>query len=187
MFGLTLVDHLRLTFGHIIYTHRAHARLALAHARWSRGLQGAEALLVIATASTALGFVQGGESAYAISTAVTATLALLVLVLRLVVDFDGSAATHRRCGAHLWLLREQYRALLADLQDDSITLDAARERRDALMQRLHDLYENAPPFDRRAYEAARAALPAQHEGALSDDEVDRFLPESLKKRGQSAA
>ena len=187
MFGLTLVDHLRLTFGHVIYTHRAHARLALTHARWSRGLQGAEALLVIATAATSMGFLQTGQPAYAMSSAITAILTLLTIVLRLVCDFDASAVTHRMCAAHLWQLREQYRALLADLQDGSITLDMARERRDALMQRLHDLYENAPPFDRSVYEAARAALPSQHEGTLSDEEVDRFLPESMKKGGQSAA
>ena len=28
MFQLTLVDHLRMTFGHIVYQHRAHAQIA---------------------------------------------------------------------------------------------------------------------------------------------------------------
>jgi hypothetical protein len=187
MFGLTLVDHLRLTFGHVIYTHRAHSRLALRHARWNRGLLCGEVLLLVATAAAAMAFVQSRESAYAISVAGTAVVAVVVLVVRLVFSFDVSAATHRTCSAHLWHLREQYRALLADLQDGIITLDVARDRRDALMQRLHDIYENAPPVDRSVYEAARAALPSQHELALSDEEVDRFLPESLKKGGQSAA
>ena len=187
MFGLTLVDHLRLTFGHVIYTHRAHARLALRHTRWSRGLQCGEALFVIATAAAAMAFVQTGQSAYAVTTAASSVLALTVLVVRWVFDFETSARTHRACGAHLWHLREQYRALLADLQDGSITLDVARERRDTLMQRLHEVYEDAPPFDRSAYEAARGSLPAQHEVALSDEEVDRFLPASLKKGGKSAA
>jgi hypothetical protein len=187
MFGLTLVDHLRLTFGHVIYTHRAHSQLALRHARWSRGLQCGEALAVISTATAAGLSVQTGQGAFAITAAVTAIAALIVFVLRLVFDFDTAASTHRACGAHLWALREQYRALLADLQDGSITLEVARERRDALMCRLHHVYENAPPFDRQAYEAARAELPAQHEAALSDEEVDRFLPESLRKGGKSAA
>lgn len=181
MFGLTLVDHLRLTFGHIIYTHRAHAQLALRQSRWNRALLGAEALLMMAAAVTAIGLVQTGQAGYALPTALTAAMAVLVLVVRLVFDFERRAATHRVCSAQLWRLREEYRALLADLQDGSITLDIARDRRDELMQRLHDVYKDAPPFDRNAYEAARAALPSQHEGALSDEEVDRFLPESLKK------
>ena len=150
MFGLTLVDHLRLTFGHVIYTHRAHSQLALRHSRWSRGLQLGEAILLVATAATAAAAVQTGTAAYAVSAAVTAAVALGVLVARIVFDFDGSASTHRSCSAHLWHLREQYRALLADLQDDAITLDVARERRDALMQRLREVYEQAPPVDRAA-------------------------------------
>lgn len=187
MFGLTLVDHLRLTFGHVIYTHRGHSQLAQRHARWSRGLQCAEAVSLMATTAVAIAFLQTGHSAYAVASAVTAGLGLIILVSRLVFDFDTSAATHRVCSAHLWHLREQYRALLADLQDESITLEVARDRRDALMKQLHDVYENAPPLDRKVYEAAREALPAQHEAVLSDEEVDRFLPESLKKGGKSAA
>jgi hypothetical protein len=187
MFGLTLIDHLRLTFGHIIYTHRAHAALALRHGRWSRILQTAEALLLIATTAAATAAAQTGQPAYAVTAAIAATLALIILVLRLASDLERSAATHRRCSAQLWHLREQYRALLADLQDEGITLEVARQRRDALMQHLHDVYRDAPPFDRSAYEAARATLPSQHEAGLSDEEIDRFLPDSLKKGGQSAA
>jgi hypothetical protein len=187
MFGLTLVDHLRLTFGHVIYTHRGHAQLALRHAHWSRGLQCGEALMAVATVAAAIAQIQTGFAAYAIAAAVTASLGLIILVLRLVLDFDTSAATHRVCSAHLWHMREQYRALLADLQDGSISLDVARERRDELMKRLHDIYENAPPLDRKGFEAARDALPAKYDAAMTDEEVDRFLPESLKKTGKPAA
>jgi hypothetical protein len=187
MFGLTLADHLRLTFGHVIYTHRAHCHLALRAGRWGRGLQIGEALLAIATASAAAAVVQTGRPGYGVMAAMTATVMLVVLVARLVFDFEHRAEVHRACGAQLWHLREQYRALLADLQDEAISLDEARRRRDALMERLHDVYEQAPPFDRSAYQAARTALPAQYEAALTDEEVDRFLPEALKKSGKPAA
>lgn len=187
MFGLTLVDHLRLTFGHIIHTHGAHTRLALRHARMNRGVQLAEALCLIASVAASVAFLQTGQSGYGVAAVAAATLALVVLVVRVLFDFDRRAGAHRACGAHLWWLREQYRALLADLQDGHITIEAARERRDALMQRLHELYESAPPIDRTAYEAARGAVPPREEATLSDEEVDRFLPESLKKDDKSAA
>jgi hypothetical protein len=187
MFGLTLVDHLRLTFAHVIYTHRAHSRLAIRHGWWNRGLLAGEAVAALTAAMCAIALLQTSLGGYALGTAVGAALTVVILVTRLVFDFDASARTHRICSAHLWQLREQYRALLADLQDDAITLDVARERRDLLMQRLHDVYENAQPIDRAMFEAARAAAPAQHESALSDEEVDRFLPDSLKKSGKSAA
>jgi SMODS and SLOG-associating 2TM effector domain family 4 len=187
MFGLTLVDHLRLTFGHVIYTHRGHAQLALRYAQWSRGLLCGEAVAAVAAVAAAIGLAQTGNGVYAIGTALAAGATLIVLIVRLVLDLDRTAATHRVCSAHLWHLREQYRALLADLQDGSITLDAARDRRDDLMKRLHDVYENAPPLDRKGYTAAREALPTKYDAAMTDEEVDRFLPESLKKTGKPAA
>ena len=50
MFGLSLTDHLRLTFGHVVYSHRAHATTANRHSRWDRWLKAAEAVLMLTTA-----------------------------------------------------------------------------------------------------------------------------------------
>jgi hypothetical protein len=187
MFGLTLVDHLRLTFGHVIYTHRAHTRLALSHARWNRWSLAAEAVLMLGAAFASIAFVSTGQPPYAIVTAVAASAAVVTLLFRLVLDFERRAGTHRGCAAQLWRLREDYRALLADLKDGGVTLERARERRDALMDALHAIYENAPPADRSVYDAARHAVATSHEAALTDEEVDRFLPASLHKGGKSAA
>lgn len=187
MFGLTLVDHLRLTFGHIIYTHRAHARLAVRHARWNRATQAAEAGFMLIAALASIALVSQMQAPFAIVTAVSACGAVIALLLRLVMDFDRRAAAHRTCSAQLWHLREEYRALLTDLKDGGVAIDEARARRDAVMRELHAIYENAPPADRRTYEAARRALPTAHEDGLTDEEVDRFLPTSLKKGGKSAA
>jgi hypothetical protein len=181
MFGLTLVDHLRLTFGHVIYAHRAHSELALRHARWHRWLLAGEAILVFIAAMAAIAMTFTGRTPYGAIAAVTASAAGIALVLRLTVDFERSAHAHRVCGARLWRIREQYRAVLSDLKDDLLTVDAARERRDVLMTGLHAIYEEAPPADRAIYEAARKALPATDEGDLTDEEIDRFLPGSLQK------
>lgn len=187
MLGLTLVDHLRLTFGHVIYAHRAHTNVALRHATWNRWLQLAEAILVLTAALTAVAVAFTGLQAYGIVTAVAAASAAAVLLVRVVFDFERSANVHRACSARLWYIREQYRAVLADLRDELLTVDAAREKRDALMAAFHAVYEAAPPADRAAYEAARKALPASDGAELSDEELDRFLPASLQKRGTSAA
>lgn len=184
MFGLSLVDHLRLTFGHVIYTHRAHAALAWKHARWNRWLLGGEAILMLAAALAAVAVVSTGQTAFAVVAAVAAALAVCAVILRLVFDFDGSAVAHRACSARLWHIREQYRALLADLKDEHLTIDRARERRDELAGMLSAVYEHVPPADRAAYEAARRALPVEDETPVTDEEVDRFLPLALQKGGK---
>lgn len=187
MFGLTLVDHLRMTFGHVIYTHRVHTQLAARYAKWHRWSLGAEALLVLTAALSSIALVSTMNGALAIVPAVAASAAACVLAVRLMLDLEGRAGAHRACGARLWHIREQFRAVLADLKDGHLTLDAARAERDVLMARLQAVYDNAPPADRTLYEAARSASPDMHEDAILDQEVDRFLPESLQKGGQSAA
>ncbi len=181
MFGLSLADHLRLTFGHVIYTHKVHATSAARHARWDRWLKGAEALFLLVTAVAAAAVVFTPHPTVAMVAAGAAVLAIAVLIVRLAADFERTALAHRACSARLWHLREQYRAVLADLKDGVLTLEAARDRRDALMATLQRIYEHAPPADREQYQSARQSLAALDEAVLSDEEIDRFLPASLQK------
>jgi hypothetical protein len=181
MFGLSLVDHLRLTFGHVIYSHKAHAQAADRYARSDRWLKAAEVILMLATAVSAVALIYTTNPAHAVTSAITAIAAVVALMVRLALDFDRMASTHRACSSHLWHMREQYRALLADLNDGALSPEAARARRDQLMAALHGIYQHAPPADREEYENARRALGTTDETVLSDEEIDRFLPASLKK------
>ena len=187
MLNLTLLDHLRLTFGHVVYRHGAHARLASTRARWSRGLRAAEALLMTGVGIAAFGAASGRGAVYAIAAALLASVALIALLIHLTFDLDGAARAHAQCATQLWRIRERYHALLSDLSDGAIDLDEARCRRDRLMNELYRVYDHAPPGDERAYQAASQATLTDGNSALADEEVDRFLPRSLHKPGTSAA
>jgi ABC-type transport system involved in cytochrome bd biosynthesis fused ATPase/permease subunit len=181
MFQLSLLDHLRLTFGHVVYRQQAHARIARARTLQSRWLRAAETLLMAATTVAAIGAAFGRGYGYAIASAVFAVLSLVTLLLHLMFDLDASARVHASCAARLWQIREQYRALLSDLCDGVIDVDTARRGRDALMTELHAVYESAPLADQQI--AGRLT----DQAALSDEEIDVFLPRSLQKSAQPAA
>ena len=185
MFPLSLVDHLRLTFGHVIYSHKAHARAAERQARLDRWLKAAEVLLLLITAISAVSLTFTLQVAWAIAAAAGSVLGMVTLVVRLALDLERSSSVHRTCSARLWRVREQYRALLADLNDGVLTADAVRQRRDALMTTLHHIYGQAPPADQAAYQSARDSLGTLDESALTDEEIDRFLPRSLQKAGSA--
>jgi hypothetical protein len=141
MFNLTLHDHLHLTFAEIIQRHNAHAAKAQSHARWSRRLRGGEAVLLVGATITAVGAAFGHGQALAIAAASMAGAALVVLLANLTFDFDASARAHSACGAPLWGLRERYRSLLSDLHDGALSTEAARVRRDNLIEELRAIYE----------------------------------------------
>ena len=184
MFNLTLHDHLHLTFGEIIQRHHAHAVKAQSHARWSRWLRGSEALLIGGVSLSAGAAAFGHGQVLAIVAASLAGLALLLLLVDLTFDFSASARAHATCGAHLWGLRERYRALLSDLHDGAINLADARLRRDKLMDELRSIYEATsslavaggipPPPDTVAVEEEGAPSPPNTSGFSPKDRSTKF-------------
>jgi len=186
MVSITLHDHLRLTFGQVVYRHKAHSQIAQARARRGRWVRAFEALLMMAAAGVSMAAAFGLGRWYAIAAAALATIALAVLLVHLALDLEGSAVVHGACAARLWPMRERYRALLSDLADGAIDVNAARDRRDLLMNELNGIYEQAPPADEAAYQAAGRAAAIADEGALSDEEINTFLPRSLHKAEKSA-
>jgi hypothetical protein len=182
MFDLSLIDTLRLAFVQAAYQHRSHTRAAASLARWSRRFRTAEAILIVGVAVSALAaafMADGAVRAYAVSSAVLANIALLTFVLHVTFDFESTARAHHTCSTRLWSIREEYRALLADLSDGAIESHAARARRNMLMEEAAAVHDRAPALTRRLFKVPQDSVDAAEELALSDEEIDRFLPKSL--------
>ena len=133
MFELSLFDHLRLTFGHIAYRHKAHLRAAQSRITWDRLLRGTVAVLMLGVAFTSLAAAYGRGSGYVIASAALASLALVILLFQVVFDLERSARAHQASAARLWQIRDQYRAVLSDLHDGEPcrgTVDAGAGARD---------------------------------------------------------
>jgi len=183
MFELSLFDHLRLTFGHIVYRQKAHSMIAHSRVVSNRLLRGAEALLMLGVAFTSLSAAYGRGPIYVIASAILGGLALLTLLLHLTFDLDASARAHWSAAARLWQIREQYRAVLSDLHDGAIDAPEARQRRDALTATMRDFLEHAPSVASQPYQPNEQSA-AVDEPALTDAQIDMFLPKSLQKEGR---
>ena len=186
MFQLTLLDHLRLSFGDVAHRHSAHGKIAYRRARLSRWLQAAEALLMAGVLFASLSLAVGRGQVYALACAVLATLALAVLLIRLTFNLEASARANGACAVRLWHIRERYQALLSDLADGAIDLEAARVRRDALMRDVMAIYE-APSSNDVAYMISDPATAATEDEPLADDQIDSLLPRSLHKAAVDSA
>ena len=185
MFELSLFDHLRLTFGHIVYRQKAHSQIAHSRVVWNRVLRSAEALLMLGVAFTSLAAVYGRGPGYVIASAVLGAMALLTLLVHLTFDLDASARAHSWSAARLWQIREQYRAVLSDLHDGAIDAVEARQRRDALTDAMRDFLEHAPAVAPQTIQATEQANLVD-EPALTDSQIDGMLPKSLRKAGRPA-
>jgi hypothetical protein len=179
LFQLSLLDHIRLSFGSVAASYRAHARAAerLAARAWQT-----RAVLVTLLGLSACASVVAltGIKPLQIAAAALAGATLIGHAIVHSLDFEARAYAHRACAARLWLLCEKYRALLADVHDGLIDLPETTARRDNLMREVQNVYEHALPADRDAYQIARDALGAGT-GTPNDQDIDRLLPASLRQ------
>lgn len=113
--------------------------------------------------------------------ALTSAFALGVAVYQLSFDPVLEIESHRKCAKQLWIIREQYINLIADIKDGRLTDDQTHDQRDALVAQLGNIYKEAPDTNAKAYKAAQKALKVNEEMTFSVKEIDQFLPAHLKE------
>jgi hypothetical protein len=185
VFQLSVVDHIRLSFGSVVTAYEGHAEAAARLARWGSYAR------VVTMSAVALSAVLSGVALYAgrgfqIAAAAAATAALAAYAGYVAFDPQPRIYGHRASAARLWLLCERYRALLAEVHDELLDLTALKERRAELLRDASAILEHTSPDDRYSYDIARKALKGLGGAGYSDAEVDRYLPSSLRKQTSAA-
>jgi hypothetical protein len=184
MFNLTIVDHIRLSFGHVAQNYTRHARAADRLARLA--LNARLTILVLMGVSVGLGaaVALGAGRTVQISLVVTLLIAFLSYALVASTGVEERLLGHRYRATRLWLLSERYRALLAEVQDGLLDRDAILARRDALIQQFAEIDEQGMAAQSASTGGRRAQSPAR---ALTEEQIDEYLPMALRKTGQPAA
>ena len=185
MFRLSVVDHVRLNFGHAVQNYTVHAQAAerLAALAWKvriavLALVGVSLALAVAAVMT--GGAAGGGRWLQIAATVVTGLAFAAHAVYLTLGVEGRVQAHRTCAHRLWLVCEHYRAVLAEIQDDLLDAPTVLRRRDELITELHAAYDQAFPADHAAFDSLRQAPQRSDRGGLTDAEIDQYLPRSLR-------
>lgn len=184
MFPLSVVDHVRLNFGHAVQNYTVHAQAAERLATFTARARMTVLVLLGVATSAMLGSLVSAPSPFQIAAALAVTLAFVGHSLYLAFALESRLFAHRSFAHRLWPVCERYRSLLAEVQDGLVDRDSILQRRDELIGQLHAVYEHAFLVDQQAFEGVRQ--PAQSDGhGLSDAQIDQFLPPSLRARSHS--
>lgn len=180
-YDVTLEDQIRECFGRVVYTHKTHERMADNCAEKLNRFKVGQIVLTALTSTGAVGVVVTNETWLEIATVLVSFLTLFVTTYLKSFDLGSTAQKHRDAAAKLWNVRECYLSLLTDLP--ALDRQAAVERRDELQTMLAALYQSAPQTDGKAYIEAQKRLQEMEDMTFSADEIDCFLPLSLKRSG----
>ncbi|HYN80036.1 MAG TPA: SLATT domain-containing protein [Gemmatimonadaceae bacterium] len=176
-----LEGQIRECYGRIVYSHKTQEKCAdillarLDHLKLAQ--------IVLAALSTA-GFVGVLFGSAKIAAVIGMILSAALLALNAYMkdyDLGALAQKHRQAAANLWLIREQYLALLVDIAMKERPLENLQEQRDRLLKDLHAIYSGAPSTNFEAYQKAQKGLQQLEDMTFSDAEIDAFLPKELKR------
>ena len=160
---------------------RTHEKCAeILHSR----LQKIRVLQIILSAITTAGFVGaifGAGKVGAVLGLIVSTVLLALNSYTKNYDLGELAQKHKEAANSLWLIREKYLSLLIDIAMKEKPLEALQQQRDELLNQLHTVYSGAPSTTFQAYKKAQAALQRFEDMTFTDDEIDAFLPQELKR------
>lgn len=184
-----LEAQMRECFGRVVYSTKTHekcADLCMGRLQWVKIAQ------IVLSAITTGGLITallGDPKVAQIATVVSTLFSTVLLVLTAYmkdVDPGQQAEKHKKTASELWDIRESYLSMLTDLHDGNLDIAATREKRDELQTRLASIYSTAPRTNAKAYGIASDGLKSQEELTFSDEEIDKFLPATLRRASPAA-
>lgn len=178
---ILLESQIRELYGRVVYTHKTHEKCADVLKDRSDRLKIAEILLSAATTTTILIVVFGDGKAFQFIAALCSTGLLALTLYSKDFNLLAIAEKHKQAALEILEIREGLLSLLIDTRIGNKQIEQLQKRRDDLNEQLIIIYRGAPKTMNKAYQIASKALKENEEFTFSDPEIDKFLPEKLRK------
>ena len=179
-----LESQIRECFGRVVYSHKTHEKSADQTLEKLGRIKFWQIVLSALTTGGILAAVFGDSKINYWPAVVAAGFSAVLLALNTYTkdtDLGQIAQKHKEAADKLWNVRESYLSLLTDLRAGVPSLDDVRRRRHELQEQLAAVYSAAPRTTAKGYARASKGLKEQEELTFSDEEIDKFLPPSLRR------
>jgi DNA repair ATPase RecN len=179
-----LEDQIRECYGRVVWTHKTHEKCADILNSRNNTIKLWQIILAAITTSGIFVTVLGESKEAGVFASVVSVMTLVLSTYVKKYDLGGMAQKHAAAAASIWDVRENYFSLLTDIKAQVIAEDEVRKRRDKLQNDLHKIYKGSPRTITKAYDEASKALKNMEEMTFSDEEIDKFLPKSMRKSAE---
>lgn len=176
-----LEDQIREIYGRVVYSHKTHEACADALSSAHNKIKVGQIVLSAITTAGFIGVIFLDERLVAVLGVIAATVLLVLNAYTKDFDLGAVAQKHRESASDIWDIRERYLSLLTDMTETDASPSAVKKRRDELQEELHAIYKSAPSTNSKAYKKAQKKLQIEDDLTFNTGEIDKFLPESLKR------
>jgi len=176
-------SQIRECYGRVVYSHKTHEKCADI---LDKKLKLIKFWQIVLSAVITGGLIVTILDKTKIASVLTGLVSTGLLVLNAYTknyNLGELVQVHTDAAVKLWAIRESYLSVLTDIKIHDVDMVQIRHKRDQLQNELVDVYKIAPRTNFKAYTEAQKALKESEEMTFSDEEIDNFLPEPLKKAG----
>jgi DNA repair ATPase RecN len=174
-------SQLREIYGRIVYTHKTHEKCADILKKRSDRIKNTEIVLSAVTTTSILAILFGEGFVVQVIAAICSTLTLGLALYSKENNLLAIVEKHKQAALNILEIREKFLSLLIDININNKEIEYFQQRRDELNEALITSYKGAPKTLSKAYQLASKGLKENEEFTFSDAEIDKFLPESVRK------
>lgn len=176
-----LEDQIRECYGRLVWTYTTHQKCVDILEKKSKKIKISKIILNSISATGLISYIITNQDWLPIITIIFTTIALFLDIYTLSYDIDKEIKLHVDTINKLWNIRESYLSLLVDMKINALEIEEIIIKRDKMQEMLNGVYEVGPRTNSKAYKIASVALKINEDMTLHDEEVDMFLPDSLKR------
>ena len=176
-----LESQIREIYGRVVYTHKTHEKCADVLKERNDCLKITEIVLSALTTTSILILIFGEGKIFQFVAALFSTLLLCLTLYSKDYNLLALAEKHKQAALDILEIREKFLSLLVDIRIGNVDIITLQEARDKLNEQLVNTYRGAPKTINKAYKIASKALQENEEFTFSNEEIDKFLPASLRK------
>lgn len=177
-----LEAQLRENYGKIVYSHKTQEKCADILTKRNNCIKNIQILLsALITTGLLVRVFKGEEWALILSTILSAIQFGFTSFLK-EYNLGETIQKHSTAALELLDIREKYLSLLTDIKAGLLNSEQIIRIRTELQEDLSKTYKGSPRTFSKAYTNAQKALQMNDELTFTDEEIDKFLPNELRKK-----
>ncbi|MEY3499493.1 MAG: hypothetical protein RL308_1162 [Bacteroidota bacterium] len=177
-----LESQIREIYGRVVYTHKTHEKCADVLKERNDCFKYLEIILSALTTTSILVLILGDGKVFQFIAALFSTALLCLTLFSKEYNLLALAEKHKQAALDILEIREKLLSLLVDIRIGNNDVGVFQLERNKLNEQLINTYRGAPKTINKAYKIASKALQKNEEFTFSDEEIDKFLPEILRKQ-----
>lgn len=178
---LSLENVIRNKYASVVWSHKIQEKQAEIYSTNYKRLKTASILSASITSVGIVSLIFTDQLWVKIASAIISFVTIFVSSYFKTFNLSDLQKSHKASANQILQIRDKLEMILTEIKIRSKPPEIIWQDYKELLEELHKCYNEAPATTDKAVKLARKSLNIKKDNSFSDDEIDSFLPETLRK------